>query len=207
MDDKVYLPSNERYGAGNLLFLFSSNFFVVLLANEGSNVAPQGRYQRRCWNRSKTATFLFPFAVPRGLHMLRGVIVLCILRVLALDILDSHWLQLSSYMCGLMLFIICFRRVQILCNSQWHWLLLFGLSHCVLSFICDVYPYLADYPAMSLVCWQVVYQPIFLAPWPAANFRWHLIISGLAFSPPHLLFLSPTYPHLSLSNRTKGPTF
>ena len=41
-------------------------FFVVLLANEGSNVGPLGRYQRRCWNRSKTATFLFPFAVPRG---------------------------------------------------------------------------------------------------------------------------------------------
>ena len=42
-----------------------------------------------------------------------------------------------------------------------------------------------------------------------ANFRWHLIISGLAFSSRHLLpsLFYFIHRHLSLSNRTKGPTF
>ena len=41
-----------------------------------------------------------------------------------------------------------------------------------------------------------------------ANFRWHLIISGL-FSSRHLLpsLFYFIHRHLSLSNRTKGPTF
>ena len=62
--------TNEIWGGGNLIFLFSS--ISVLPVSEGSNPGPQRRHQRRCWDRNGTAAFLFPSPSPGGFMCSEG---------------------------------------------------------------------------------------------------------------------------------------
>ena len=143
------IEPDDRVFQGDDSFVFHS--ISVLPVSEGSTTGPKRRHQRRCWNRTTTAAFLFR-DVPRGHRALRGVIECASSGCLSFTFLSHN-----------------------------------GCSCC------------------NVCVWA---QRCKKGSKKTANFRWHLIISGL-FSSRHLLpsLFYFIHRHLSLSNRTKGPTF